>query len=169
MKISIIGHCGSGKSTLARNIATKKNIPHLELDRLFFLHNGAETKDEESKAIVKEKIKGEVSSFIANNHAYVIDGVYITSVQPIIIDAVDMIVYIDIPLLSRMWNHLKRWWRNKYRHSEVSRWEDLFFVFDMMRRTKSTNKKLPGLFALAGKKLRVLKNYTEVQEFLDSI
>lgn len=169
MKISIVGHCGSGKSTLARNISEKKNISHLELDRLFFLNNGAAAKDSAHKALVKEKIKADVIDFLKEHDSWVTDGVYLTSVQPLLLEAVDTIVYIDIPLWRRMGNHLKRWWKNKDRHREVSRLEDLWFVFDMPRRTRTANEKFPTLFTLAGDKLVILRSYKDVERFLNSI
>lgn len=39
MKIYIVGTNGSGKTTLAKRLSEKLNIPHYELDRLFYENN----------------------------------------------------------------------------------------------------------------------------------
>jgi len=169
MKISIIGHCGSGKSTLARCISEKKRIPRLELDRLFFENGGQEAKLPDEKQQVKDKIKTQVMDFMRQHDHWVTDGVYLTSVQPVLAEAADYLVIIDIPLYRRMINHLKRWWQNKERHQEVSRLQDLLFTFDMIRRTRNSEPKIQQLKSDFQSKVIVLSNYQAVSAFLDTI
>ncbi len=168
MRISILGHCGSGKSTLARQIAKKYSIPHLELDRFWFQFGGNGAKSEIEKDIVREKIVEAVTNFLIQHESWVSDGVY-SRVQPQIIEMADQVIFIDIPLHRRMFNHLTRVMTQKERHPETSLWQDLLFTFDMIRRTRYTNEKLPGLLAEAENKLKIVKNYREIETLLDSI
>ncbi len=169
MKISIIGHCGSGKTTLAKSISVQSNIPRLEIDRLFFSHGGTNSNSEEKKNSIREKIKTDTQNFLKENPAWVTDGVYLTSVQPLLADQADQIIILDIPLFKRMFNHLKRWFRNDDRHSEVSRWEDLLFTFDMIRRTKNSQPKIQSIIDTYSEKILVLKNYKEVEDYLKQL
>lgn len=168
MKVSILGHCGSGKSTLARRLATALHIPHLELDRLWFSHGGTNSLTDSEKQKVHESICVSVTEFLAQNESWVTDGVY-SKVQPEIIQAADIVIYIDIPLHRRMYNHVLRVIKRQNRHSEISVWEDLLFTYDMIRRTKKTNIVLPPLFVLAGNKLHIAKNYSEVAKLETAI
>jgi len=169
MRISIIGHCGSGKTTLAKTISNQLGVPRLELDRLFFKHGGANAKSPDEKTLIKAKIKIDVENFLQTNTAWVTDGVYLTSVQPLIADQADKIIILDIPLLKRMFNHIKRWWINDDRHSEISRAEDLFFVFDMIRRTKNSQPKILGIMNEYPDKIVILKDYQAVVSYLKQL
>lgn len=169
MKISIIGHCGSGKTTLAKNISNKLDIPRLEIDRLFFIHGGATSNNEGGENLIKEKIKTDTQMFLERNSAWVTDGVYLTSVQPLLADKADQIIVLEIPLFKRMLNHLKRWFKNADRHSELSRWEDFLFIFDMIRRTRNSQPKIQSIMDTYSEKTLVLKNYREVENYLKQL
>ena len=169
MKITIIGHCGSGKSTLAKAISKTAQIPYLELDRLFFAHGGAQAYTPEEKQSVKANIKESTTTFLAENQKWVSDGVYLTSVQPTLAAAADTIILIDIPLHIRMINHLKRWWQNVDRHPEISRFQDLLFTFDMVRRTRSSQPKLEQIAATYPDKLLLLKSHKEIRSYLEQL
>lgn len=137
MKISIIGHCGSGKSTLARQLATDLALPRLELDRLFFTHGGANLQrtDEAARERNKAAVVADTKEFLATNDSWVTDGIY-RQTQELIAPQADQIIYLDIPLRRRQWNHLTRVIRREHRHAELSIWQDLYFTYDMIRRTR---------------------------------
>ena len=114
MKISIIGQPGRGKSTLASKISKKFNIPHLQLDRFWFESGGNKLKlgdiegTEKSRAYMKEK----VISFINEHDFWVSDGTY-PRVQSIIVEHADYVIFLDIPLHRRLFNHMKITFKNE--------------------------------------------------------
>src|SRR6185436_4688168 len=110
MRISIIGHAGSGKSTLARKISEKFSIPHIHLDRFWLEAGGLRVEDRVAtpeerdtiRAHMKEKALAEVSK-----ESWVSDGYY-RRIQPLIAERADTIVYLNLPLLRRLYSHAKR-------------------------------------------------------------
>ncbi len=168
MKISIIGHCGSGKSTLAHLIQAKLAIPHMELDRLWFTYGGGLIQNDTEKQLVKDRIEKNALLFLTNHSSWVTDGLY-PAAQVHIAKSADIILYIDIPLTIRMFNHLKRWWKNKNRHPEISRFEDFLFTFDMIRRTRKSTPKIAELIRLYPDKIKILNSYQSVTNYLERL
>lgn len=166
MRISIIGNCASGKSTLARKISEKFQIPHLHLDRLWF-ESGAyklqNTNDINGFEKARAHIKKEVEDFIKQKD-WVSDGWY-SKVQQIITNEADLLIFLDIPLLRRISNHLWRIFASE-RHVELSRWDDIKFTFEIVRRTFSRNIKLHQFTRENHTKLVVLKTYKQIDRFL---
>lgn len=170
MKVTIIGHCGSGKTTLAKNISAKLDIPRLELDRLWFKHGGTTVRrsDITAKNEIRDKIISDVRDFLSKNEHWVSDGIY-TSAQYLIAEKADLIIYIDIPLWRRQLNHLSRLLRQKDRHSELTFFEDLYFTWDMIRRTKNSKSKINEICDLFPNKVIRLVNYKEVCTYINSL
>jgi adenylate kinase family enzyme len=125
MRISIIGQPASGKSALATAIGKKFGIPHLHIDRFYF----------EARALPKDGmrayIKKKVEEYI-QQESWVSDGWY-SRVQPIIAVRADKIIYLDIPFFVRLRNHFHRAIFDD-RHPELSAWDEVTFVFDMIKR-----------------------------------
>ena len=67
-RIAIVGCSGVGKSTLARLIGGTLRLPHLELDALF--HQAGWTQ------LTEEVFRSEVSDYLAQHDAWIIDGNY---------------------------------------------------------------------------------------------
>lgn len=170
MKISIIGHCGSGKSTLARTISKQHAIPHLELDRLWFKHAANTTThgDEAAKTLIKAKIKTDVEQFLSANESWVTDGIQ-NIVQNDISGAADLIIFIDIPLYRRQWNHLKRVITNKHRHRELSYWDELYFTWDMIRRTRLFDPQVTTILKNYSDKTQTVYSYDDMKCLLANI
>ncbi len=106
MRITIIGYTGSGKTTLAKRIHTKFEIPHLQIDRLWFAANGHLAKTEVEKDRVREVIRGQVASFAQQEH-WVSDGFY-SKVQSILADRADYVVVLELSLWRRLYHHWVR-------------------------------------------------------------
>ncbi len=170
MKISIIGHNACGKSTLATKIADEFTIPRLELDRLWFTHGGNETTRHqvEQRKLISDSIHTDVSNFLAQNERWVSDGFY-SKEQPAISDLADQVVFIDIPLWQRQWNHLKRIWNRSERHPELSIWDELFFTYDMIRRTKERTPQIAAFYNTYKNKLIHLRSHQEVDTYFESL
>ncbi len=135
MRISIIGHAGSGKSTLARRISEKFSIPYIELDRFWLesgglkVEYGVATAEERDKIRAKTREKA-LAAISAEN--WVSDGYY-KRIQPEITERADSIVYLNAPLVRRLWGHARR--IKPGRHPEITLWREFTFFLEMIRRT----------------------------------
>lgn len=157
MKISIIGHAGSGKSTLARKISEKFNIPHLHIDRFWFESGGQKLKssDIKGKEKVRAYVKDKIEDFIKKD-SWVSDGWY-PRVQVIIVEHVDQIIFLDIPLHRRLLNHWRRIF-NSERHKGITRFDDFKFLYKMVHRTLTKDRKMREFIHYHTKKVKVLRN-----------
>ena len=169
MKISIIGQPGSGKSTLASKISKKFNIPHLQLDRFWFESGGNKLKlgdiegTEKSRAYMKEK----VISFINEHDFWVSDGTY-PRVQSIIVEHADYVIFLDIPLHRRLFNHMKRTFKNE-RHKELTKWDDFKFIYQIIRRTFIKGPKLKQFVLDHPDKIKIYKNYKDIESYFNNL
>lgn len=168
MRISIIGNCASGKSTLARAISRHCDIPHLHLDRLWFEAGGhtLTKNDTEGREKVRAYILREVEECIKQND-WVSDGWY-SRVQPLIAERADVVVYIDIPLGRRLLNHVRRIFMTE-RHPELSRWKDLLFSIEIVRRTFTHGVQMRAYVHDYPEKVIHLRSYREVDAYMASL
>jgi shikimate kinase len=92
-RVAIIASAsGNGKTTLGRELATRLDVPFVELDALVHGPNWTETPDEELRALVEP---------IVRRDGWVIDGTYRRKLGTLVLDAADTIVWLDLPL--RVW------------------------------------------------------------------
>lgn len=169
MRISIIGQTASGKSTLARKISEKLNIPHLHIDRYWFEYGGGKLKcnDKEGIEKVRALLKVKVEDFI-KQESWVSDGWY-SKVQPIIAGCADEVIFLDIPLYRRLFNHLKRIIKND-RHKELTKWDDIKYFIEIIRRNFSSKKsKMKQFSSEYASKIKILRNYKDVKKYLDAL
>lgn len=87
-RINVVGTSCSGKTTLARRLARRLEIPHVELDALFWGPNWTPVPTDEFRA--------RVTSALARDR-WVADGGY-ANVRDITWARVDTIVWLDFPL-----------------------------------------------------------------------
>lgn len=168
MRISIIGQPGSGKSTLSRKISEKFGIPHLHIDRFWFESGGNKLKsgDIEGKEKVRIYIKEKVEDFIKQD-SWVSDGTY-PRVQSIIVEHANYIIFLDIPLYRRLFNHIKRMFKYE-KHKEVTRWEDFKFIYQIIRRTFLKGPIIRRFVSEHSDKVKIFKNYKEVEEYFNTL
>ena len=86
-KIFIIGNSGSGTSYLAKKLSNKYNIPHFDLDDIFW----------EKKFTVKrieDDNKKLLSDIIQNNKSWIIEGIFTSFVSKAILNS-DKIIWLD--------------------------------------------------------------------------
>jgi adenylate kinase family enzyme len=170
MRISIIGQSSSGKSTLAQKISEKLNIPHIHLDRFWFEAGGhklikpGETTEESIKvrAYIKEKVEE-----VTQQDSWVSDGWY-SREQPFIALRADQILFLDIPLYRRLWNHVHRVFVTE-RHPELSKWDEFKFLYEIIRRTPNRSTKMREIIEKNKGKSKILRNYKEIDEYLKQI
>ena len=169
MKITIIGNCGSGKTTLANKISEKLNIPHLQLDKLWFKYEGHKIKrgEKEKKEIARAQLRKEVEDFIKQD-SWVSDGWY-KRVQPLIAEKADQIIYLDISLSRRLLNHLYRMFFTKRHSGIISRWEDVKFFYEIVRRTFDHGFKMEQFVKDNEKKTIILRSYKDAEKYLEQL
>lgn len=168
MRISIIGHSSSGKSTLAHKISEKFHIPHLHIDRFWFESGGrnVDPNDKENVQKVRTYMEEKVTDFI-KQESWVADGWY-WRIENIIVNHVDQIIFLDIPLYRRLLNHLKRIFTTE-RHKELTKWDELKFFYEIISRTFTKNKRLRQFVRAHSDKVKTFKNYREVEKYFNSL
>lgn len=167
MRIAVIGNCGSGKSTFAQKISSKFGIPYLQLDRLWFEGGGHLIKKDDMNAeTVKSYIKDKVDEFTKQD-SWVSDG-WQNRVQPLIKERADKLIFLDIPLWRRLFNHLKRVVFEE-RHQELSKWNDFMFTIEIIRRTFTHGPQMREFVAQNIEKAIILKSHKEANTYLSNL
>jgi adenylate kinase family enzyme len=89
-RIAIIASAsGNGKTTLGRALAARMDVPFVELDALVHGPNWVETPNHELRALVVP---------VLAEPGWVIDGSYRGKLGTLVLDAADLIVWLDLPL-----------------------------------------------------------------------
>lgn len=104
MKILIIGIVASGKTTLARNLSSKLNINHYEIDSI--VHDDINNR----KRSEKEQL--DIFNTINTNKDWILEGTLRKNLY-FIMQFADKIIYIDIPLRIRKIRIFKRFIKQK--------------------------------------------------------
>lgn len=171
MRITIIGTSGSGKSTLSRKISETFNLPRVEIDRIWFKHDGHKYLNGtvEEKEVVMNKVSEEIQDFLSKNENWVIDGTY-SKIQPLIANKADVVIHIKRSLLRRVLSHIKRVMQGNDRHPEVSKVQDLLFIKTIVKRwRKREDDKLEEFSEKYSQKLVVLKSFKEIDTYFESL
>lgn len=168
MKITIIGNVGSGKTTLARNISKKLNIPHIQLDRIWFEVGGlkSENRQGEGRERVQTATREKVDA-LTRETDWVSDGWY-KRIQPMITERADRLIFLDIPIWRRTVNHLRRMFSSD-RHPELSKWNDIKFFYEIFKRRFTHDPVMRAFLSEYKNKTIILRNYKEVENFLKKI
>lgn len=90
--VVIASASANGKTTLGRELAQRLDVPFVELDALVHGPNWVETPDDELRATLEP---------ILASDGWVIDGVYQHKLGDLVLEAADMVVWLDLPI--RVW------------------------------------------------------------------
>ncbi len=99
-RIIVNGPTCSGKTTLAANIAQKINIPHIEIDAIYWKPDWEETPVEELRAVIMAAIE-------KNPGGWVIDGNY-SRTRDLTLPLADTVIWLQFPFKVVFWRLLKR-------------------------------------------------------------
>src|SRR5262245_33174935 len=89
-RIAVIASAsGNGKTTLGRELARRLDVPFVELDALVHGPGWVETPDDELRAQVEP---------IVASDGWVIDGTYQRKLGDLVLEAADVVVWLDLPI-----------------------------------------------------------------------
>lgn len=97
-RILILGRTGSGKTTLAREVAAALEVPHVELDSLYF--------ERDLSTVPLPVLRERTSAAIAGDR-WVTDGNK-RAVRDLVWPRADTIVWLDYPAYVSLWRLAKR-------------------------------------------------------------
>jgi adenylate kinase family enzyme len=97
-RIAIVGTSGSGKTTVARRLAAALDLPHVELDALFWRPDWRQAHLDEFRSSVSAATGGD---------AWICDGNY-SRARDIILPRAETVVWLDLPLRTCLWRVVRR-------------------------------------------------------------
>jgi adenylate kinase family enzyme len=123
-RVSVVGCSGSGKSTVGRRLARDLSVPYIELDSIFHQPGWV--------PLPRDEFRRRVAELTAAD-GWVIDGNYSSSVQSLVWDRADTVVWLDLPRRTVMrqviWRTLRRvafraelWNGNRERWANLLTW-----------------------------------------------
>jgi adenylate kinase family enzyme len=170
-RICVVGTTGCGKSRLASELARRKQIPHVELDALYWGPNWTGCSDEELRQRAVEATRGE---------AWVVDGNY-SSIRDLTWPRAEAVVWLDYPLPLILWQLWKRTWKrvttkeilwgtNKERLLPQFFSKDSLFLwaFKTYKRRKQTYNQLISAPEAASKFVKHFKSPRETEKWMRS-
>ncbi|MBN1665637.1 MAG: hypothetical protein JW862_01050 [Anaerolineales bacterium] len=108
-RISVVGTTGAGKTTIAREISNRLQLPHVELDALYW--------DKNWQGVPEEVFRARVLAAICAEQ-WVIDGNY-SRVRPLIWARADTVVYLDYTFGRVFWQLVRRTFQRSLRQEEL--------------------------------------------------
>ncbi|MHB1317075.1 MAG: P-loop NTPase family protein [Anaerolineae bacterium] len=110
-RVAIVGSTGSGKTTLATQLAERLNIPHVELDSLYW--------EAGWNPVSEDVFRARVTAALSDT--WVTDGNY-GQARDLIWGQADTLVWLDMPLLVALWRVVSRTLRRIVTHEVL--WND---------------------------------------------
>ena len=106
-RVLVAGTAGSGKTTLAQRISEALGTPHVEIDSLYHGPNWTP----------RDSFETDVDRFSSQSH-WVTEWQY-NQVRPLLADRADLMVWLDLPQRSVMWQVIRRTFRRRRRREEL--------------------------------------------------
>lgn len=144
MKIRIIGGSGSGKTTLGKKISKEFNIPHFDLDDIFWDNHsstwGKKTIPEERTRLLEEILK---------NKYWIIEGVYFGAWVKKTFDEADQVIILSPNIFLQHYRIILRWLKRKLGLISSKKKETLKGLIELLLWNHRYNKnEIPSLKTL---------------------
>jgi adenylate kinase family enzyme len=151
-RILVLGRTGSGKSTLARDIAAGINVPHIELDALYF--------GPRFSTVTLDVLRERTSAAIGCDD-WVTDGNK-SVVRDLVWPRADTVIWLDYPMIVSLWRLGKRaLWRTSDLQARAATEEKTELVTQLVSAAKGV---LTALRSHRGQRRRYLQLFAE-EEF----
>ena len=174
-RIHVIGTGGAGKTVMAAQLASALQVPHIELDSIFWQENWQPSETEVFRHAVREALSGP---------DWVTDGNY-SKVRQIIWHRVQLVVWLDYPFATiftrLLWRSVRRalsrellWGNNRESFIKLffSRESLIFYVIRDFRRRRTLYENLSQDPEFAGVRFVRLRTPRQAegwyQEFISS-
>ena len=161
-RIIVIGSGGAGKSTFSKRLGDVSGIEVIHLDQIYWRPNWVKTGKDEWRRIVE--------GLIAKN-SWIMDGNF-GGTREMRLAACDTVIFLDIPRRICLYRILKRSiiYRGKTRPDMAEGCKerfDLEFLVWVWNYPKTSGKRaLEEMSQLDGKRIIVLRNTNDIEEFL---
>ena len=119
MRLHIIGLPSAGKTTLGEALSLRLSVPHYDLDDLAFV--------DEQWTMRPVSNRDEMLERILEEPGFVTEGGFIGWTQPLF-DAVDYILWLDPPIRTLVWRHVRRHGRRPWRLVNHLRFQMLMYA-----------------------------------------
>ncbi len=106
LRAAVVGVTGCGKTTLARGLARRFDVPHVELDALYWGPNWTPRSDETFWALTADALSGA---------AWTVDGNY-GKVRDVVWRRANVLVWLDYTLPVILWRLTRRIWQRSLTH-----------------------------------------------------
>ena len=164
MKIYIIGCSGTGKTYLAKKLSNKYNIPHYDLDNIYWDNSsekyGIKTEVEKRDKLLKN---------ILEKDSWIIEGIYYKWLEQSFKDA-DIIYVLDLPKYIYKFRIIQRFIKRKLK-LEAGKKENLKSLLDLLKWTdKFQNENMKEIIKILEKykeKVHFIKNKNEIKKILE--
>jgi adenylate kinase family enzyme len=110
-KVAIIASAsGNGKTTLGRELAPRLGVPFVELDGLVHGPGWMEVADDDLRTQLEP---------IVSSDGWVIDGTYQRKVGDLVLDAAEVVVWLDLPIRVWLPRLVRRTWRRVHGREQL--------------------------------------------------
>ena len=155
MKIYVIGCSGTGKTYLAKKLSNKYNIPHYDLDNIYW-DNSSEKYGLKTEIEKRDKLLQN----ILEKDDWIIEGIYYKWLEQSFKDA-DIIYILDLPKYIYKFRIVKRFVKRKLK-LEIAKKETLKSLLDLLKWTdKFQNEDMKEI-------IKILEKYKEKVYFIKS-
>ena len=101
-KVLLIGNAGAGKTTFAHKLASKRCLPLIHLDKLYWCGNWEHLSREEFDTLLQKELE---------KQQWIIDGNFNRTI-PHRLQYCDTVIYFDYPTVTCLWGITKRIFTN---------------------------------------------------------
>ena len=174
-KIYVVGNTCSGKSTIGHKIANKTGVPFVELDAINFLPNWIGLNEHHPRLFQAKIIDATKSD------SWVIAGSYEEHVRATVWEDINLIIWLDLPILAILGRLIKRSWQrwrthellwgtnyeNFFKHFKI--WSDDSLLFwAVTQHAKKRRLMLAVTRENSGLKITRLRSSKEIESFIES-